>query len=308
MLPIHASPVRRNRTDHSTPLGEPSVGAWRWRAVGRSILTAAALLCAASANAEGSLSIDVAVDGEPAWLTMDCGPAGQFEELCTLVAVGDGWSLYGQFLLATGGAAGCDGLSLGAAFLVAAEVQSPRHFVVTVAVPVGTSLDGVVQSGGLDLLLSAAGGWTTAAEGGVVSPSGALPFAGTAVDGLMVAELPLDGAVVNLGYESRALPLPAQAESAVSVTGQAATLAMTFAFELTGTGWLSTSGVSSLCPHVPADAVPPANADLNLDGQVDGADLGILLAGWGGDGVGDLDGDGQVDGADLGLLLAAWSA
>ncbi|MFO0873931.1 MAG: hypothetical protein U0575_08175 [Phycisphaerales bacterium] len=45
--------------------------------------------------------------------------------------------------------------------------------------------------------------------------------------------------------------------------------------------------------------------DLNGDGVVDGADLGILLAAW--DGVeGDLNGDGSTDGADLGILLAAW--
>jgi len=48
------------------------------------------------------------------------------------------------------------------------------------------------------------------------------------------------------------------------------------------------------------------DADLNADGVVDGADLGVLLANWGGVGVGDLDGDGTVNGADLGLLLQAW--
>lgn len=52
--------------------------------------------------------------------------------------------------------------------------------------------------------------------------------------------------------------------------------------------------------------------DLNGDGIVDGADLGILLASWGAcDGcagcIADLDGDCMVDGADLGLLLANWS-
>ncbi len=48
--------------------------------------------------------------------------------------------------------------------------------------------------------------------------------------------------------------------------------------------------------------------DLNGDGIVDGADLGLLLAAWGsGDPVADLSGDGTVDGADLGLLLSAWS-
>jgi hypothetical protein len=51
-------------------------------------------------------------------------------------------------------------------------------------------------------------------------------------------------------------------------------------------------------------AVP---GDLNGDGSVDGADLGLLLSNWGGSGIGDLSGDGLVDGADLGLLLSAWS-
>ncbi len=47
--------------------------------------------------------------------------------------------------------------------------------------------------------------------------------------------------------------------------------------------------------------------DLNQDGQVDGADLGLLLAEWLTPGpLGDLNGDFNVDGADLGLLLAAW--
>ena len=52
----------------------------------------------------------------------------------------------------------------------------------------------------------------------------------------------------------------------------------------------------------------PSNpADLNGDGVVDGADMGILLGAWGTSGPGDLNGDGTVDGADVGLLLAAWS-
>lgn len=47
--------------------------------------------------------------------------------------------------------------------------------------------------------------------------------------------------------------------------------------------------------------------DLNGDEVVDGADLGLLLANWGGSDAGDLNEDGVVDGADLGLLLASWS-
>jgi len=48
--------------------------------------------------------------------------------------------------------------------------------------------------------------------------------------------------------------------------------------------------------------------DLNADGIIDGADLGLLLGAWNGDGPADLNGDGVVDGADLGVLLGGWTA
>ena len=48
--------------------------------------------------------------------------------------------------------------------------------------------------------------------------------------------------------------------------------------------------------------------DLNGDGSVDGADLGLMLVIFGtGDAAGDLNGDGIVGGADVGLLLADWT-
>jgi uncharacterized protein YjiK len=59
-----------------------------------------------------------------------------------------------------------------------------------------------------------------------------------------------------------------------------------------------------------ADACP-CPADLDANGTVDGADLGVLLAGWGPAPSGtpaDLDSSGAVDGADLGALLASWGA
>ncbi len=46
--------------------------------------------------------------------------------------------------------------------------------------------------------------------------------------------------------------------------------------------------------------------DINGDGQVNGADLGQLLADWGNPGQNDFDESGEVDGGDLGALLAVW--
>jgi YVTN family beta-propeller protein len=58
-----------------------------------------------------------------------------------------------------------------------------------------------------------------------------------------------------------------------------------------------------------ADSVPgQCVADLTGDGQVGGADLGILLGSWGGAGAGDLNSDGTIDGQDLGAMLGAWGA
>ena len=48
-------------------------------------------------------------------------------------------------------------------------------------------------------------------------------------------------------------------------------------------------------------------ADLNGDGVVGGADLGLMLAGWGLAGVTDINQSGTTDGADLGSLLSAWT-
>ena len=49
--------------------------------------------------------------------------------------------------------------------------------------------------------------------------------------------------------------------------------------------------------------------DLNGDGSVNSADLGLLVAAWGPckGCAADLNGDGQVNSADLGLLVAAWT-
>ncbi len=48
-------------------------------------------------------------------------------------------------------------------------------------------------------------------------------------------------------------------------------------------------------------------ADLNGDGFVNGADLGLLLAQWGGPGTADFNGSGSVNGADLGIMLVEWT-
>ena len=59
---------------------------------------------------------------------------------------------------------------------------------------------------------------------------------------------------------------------------------------------------------IPDDCPPPCVGDVNGDGAVSGADLGLMIAAWGAcpGCPEDLNGDGTVNGADLGLMIAGW--
>ena len=56
---------------------------------------------------------------------------------------------------------------------------------------------------------------------------------------------------------------------------------------------------------VPDNCLPACPADLDHSGAVNGADLSMLLGGWG-TATGDLNGDGVTGGADLAVLLGSW--
>ncbi|MCH2160453.1 MAG: hypothetical protein MK085_01130 [Phycisphaerales bacterium] len=80
-------------------------------------------------------------------------------------------------------------------------------------------------------------------------------------------------------------------------------------YDLNITRWAyEDSGAPILVGQVP---VQPCVGNLNNDGSVNAADLGLLLSAWGdcpkaGDCAADLNGDWSVDAADLGLLLSFW--
>ena len=86
------------------------------------------------------------------------------------------------------------------------------------------------------------------------------------------------------------------------------------AYKLVMGSYSATSGSISGSLVIDGPAQPPASClgDLNLDGVVTGADLGLMLGAWGAcpggtpGCLGDLNLDGVVNGADLGLLLGAW--
>lgn len=66
--------------------------------------------------------------------------------------------------------------------------------------------------------------------------------------------------------------------------------------------------IGSIARPVLLEAQVGCPGDLDGNGIVDGADLGVVLVRWGLSGQGDLNGDGVIDGADLGALLVAWGA
>ena len=74
-----------------------------------------------------------------------------------------------------------------------------------------------------------------------------------------------------------------------------------------GTGSLVEAGVDDV--RIEKAGCSWAPGDLNRDGSVDGADLGLLLADWGSPRFPDADinRDGTVNGADLGILLSNWT-
>jgi uncharacterized protein (DUF2141 family) len=74
-----------------------------------------------------------------------------------------------------------------------------------------------------------------------------------------------------------------------------------------GAGSIVEAGVDDL-KITNVDCTANIVGDMNGDGVVDSADLGILLSSWGtSNALADLDGNGTVDSADLGILLSAWS-
>jgi len=122
-----------------------------------------------------------------------------------------------------------------------------------------------------------------------------LSVEGVATVSFSGAESIADGGPVDLPFEDIPFGLPTLSGDTANLllSGTVTDVAVAFDIDFT----IVASGAFDTC-------IP---ADLNCDGVVDGADLGILLNAWGtGDPVADLNGDGVVDGADLGELLNAW--
>ena len=71
-------------------------------------------------------------------------------------------------------------------------------------------------------------------------------------------------------------------------------------------GGYSATTAGPFTVEITAPAGNPCPCDLDGNGTVNGADLGIVLGNWGNSGIGDINQDGTVNGADLGALLGAF--
>lgn len=99
----------------------------------------------------------------------------------------------------------------------------------------------------------------------------------------------------------------------VNALGQAEVLS-NYEFTTAGTYYLrvapvtTTNDLQLYSANLTITPAPSNPADINGDGIVDAADLGVLLAAWGSSlGSADVNADGIVDGNDLGLVLSAWT-
>jgi hypothetical protein len=139
------------------------------------------------------------------------------------------------------------------------------------------------------------------------APAGSTP---AEVDTLFV-ELSADGGATWFRVENvSSYPTPnAWTRVSFSLRSIAANLTSTmrFRFSISDSPDNSTTevGIDDFSISV-VTCVNPCMGDLDGNGVVNGADLGMVLAGWGTAGSSDLDGNGTTNGADLGLLLSGW--
>lgn len=165
------------------------------------------------------------------------------------------------------------------------------------AAPGGGTFSDLGSAGAIDLALNDEGVIIYAAP--TSSPSGTALVRWSEADGLSV--IARNGDDVNgmtLGHPEFVPMVNGVSDDlgAINTSGQ-----VTFRATL--------GGALSIFRWTPEEA-PGTPGDLDGDGFINGADLGLLLGAWGTDGepIGaDINDDGTVDGADLGLLLGAWT-
>jgi hypothetical protein len=106
-----------------------------------------------------------------------------------------------------------------------------------------------------------------------------------------------DGGILVFGFNALGQSAPSYFRSTTCGTGEF--------HDLAAMGFTNSHLLLGVHADIDESSCP---ADLNGDGNVDGADLASLLGAWGSVASVDLNASGAVDAADLSLLLGAWGA
>ncbi len=146
----------------------------------------------------------------------------------------------------------------------------------------------------------------------VAFPGTSLAAWSATADGLWREALtgPATGSWIAAGSGMIALPTSARLQTFVR-DGSAWRMGPSPAISRSPTG-VAINGALTVVAHGDGASImgtvptPTCAADLTGDGQVNGADLGLLIGAWELTPLGDLNGDGITDGADLGLMLSAF--
>jgi len=150
--------------------------------------------------------------------------------------------------------------------------------------------------------------WTLEFDAGtgpqVQSIPASLPLSGSVLGDPGDRGLQLGGAVADAGSQPLDLPVGPIATPLPTIP-PGGTANLLFSGQLLSVDFAIDLGLDLTA--IEQASIDPA--DLNGDGRVDAADIGLLIAAWGPcDGcAADLDGNGLVDAGDLGLMIASWS-
>lgn len=187
--------------------------------------------------------------------------------------------------------------------LAGAEV-SRSEFALVESFPVSTTGKG--DSIGFSTLLPVL--WTIEFDAGagtqVQEIPALLPFEGTISGPAGSRSIQFGGTNSNSGSEPLDIPVPAIPLPLPTIPpGDTANLL----FEGSVIGVDFATGLDVLV--IGAERASSVPGDVNGDGRVNAADIGLVIAGWGlcSDCPADLNGDGIVDSGDLGLVIAGWT-
>jgi hypothetical protein len=160
--------------------------------------------------------------------------------------------------------------------------------------------------------------WKIVATAGTKVSLTVIPQGGTYTAGPQTSACNTGTSITASSIHNLKIDVLNSAGTAISTTdvnglGQAEVLS-NYEFTTAGTYYLrvapvtTTNDLQLYSANLTITPVPALPADLNGDGAVNAADLGVLLAAWGSSlDLADINNDGIVDGNDLGLMLSSWT-